>query len=1302
MNYQPKHLFCSLALALMSLGAAAQSYTIYPVPQTVKMNAGSLALTNNVNVVSESTIDDITKMRIAALLQQKGCSVTELSADAFAASGVGNDDATIYLGTVNSGEAVATLAEEQLQLDAKKLMAAGKYDRHAIDVSAKGIVVLGEHTNAVFMGLASIEQMLEQTTEGALPFTTIYDYADQESRGLVEGYYGYPYSVSVKKDLMRYMMRYKMNTYMYGAKSDPYHSQLWRDAYPATISAEQEKNGWLTQDMVSEIAEVSRLTKVNFIWAIHPGNEFLGSSTVVSDVMSKFEKMHALGVRHFGVFVDDVSIPSSDADMKLNAQRLTELQRAIEKKWNYAGAAAADTVRPLHFVPQIYCNSFASSVDQRQRFMKALQAVPDYITVYSTGQGVWSVPNNDHTQTIMSEFGRPMGWWWNYPCNDNADGQIYLQDMYSNFYDLPSVDGGARMPENLKSCQGIVANPMQQGEVSKTSLFSIADYSWNNSEFDNKESWNASINSLFADKDMREAYKYLTYYLRWNEPDGLNTTIETYKESLQNGTPKPDALLKLFAQIEQNCLKVMTLKDSEIEADRLLFQDLAPWLYTLNTRAKIVQKMLNLAGSDAAQADKWLDVKEVVDSIDALRNSTLYTAYALEGMGNGISVSQRQAQLSQRFMAPFVDYMFAKVTDGYFENQAAANQPKAISNSLLLKPVVKMLDDGSAALTMPAADLDVDKWVGIELPQPTLLSSIELDDALLPLVQISTDGKQWTAVENVASMLSDTIKYIVVRNNTDAGIRNFELGATSLVVAFPKAVVPAGVTVPEGAIYEDHGANLIIDGDYSTWMSLNRNQQTSDDYVLDLGETVVLQDVRVVFGTTNGDHPTKARVQYSANGKSWTTLRIKGASASDWTISAAQNVPVGDNAAYCDFNGAQKKARYVRVRITEANTSKWMRLCEIEVNKQYIKSVSIPTCEDATGMAINELLDGSALTRIPETATSPITYRFYNHHAAESLAIYGEDGVQVVALDEGATSYTIAWEGTQPPRIYEVVPAWNKSKSSLPLEGTALAEEFAQFKALGYAALDSCGMGEKLVTSSTQFSSPYTETAEGSINNLLDGNLATFWHSTWKGGSVADGVHYIQIALPDVPVTGAYLSFGRRSTATADHLVKARIKAVLADESVVDVIDLDLPYASSSETLVRRFSLPATTKAVQLVELKTTGDAGNSRGYFHIGELQLYNMQQYWVIEQAQAEADALKAAMQPLPSEATAEQLAALREAYAAFMLKVFGELPSSTDGVVMPAKTGAYPLYDLMGRPLKQAPVRGLYIEGGQLKIK
>ena len=137
--------------------------------------------------------------------------------------------------------------------------------------------------------------------------------------------------------------------------------------------------------------------------------------------MGKFEKMHELGVRQFGVFVDDVSVPSSDSDLQLNASRLTELQKAIEAKWNTPDAAPADTVRPLHFVPQIYCRGFASSEDQYARFFRALSETPQNVVIYTTGWGVWSVPNNSDFAMPKGYLGRSVAWWWNYPCNDNAD-----------------------------------------------------------------------------------------------------------------------------------------------------------------------------------------------------------------------------------------------------------------------------------------------------------------------------------------------------------------------------------------------------------------------------------------------------------------------------------------------------------------------------------------------------------------------------------------------------------------------------------------------------------------------------------------------------------------------------------------------------------------------------------------------------------------------------------------------------------------------------------------------------------------
>ena len=206
---------------------------------------------------------------------------------------------------------------------------------------------------------------------------------------------------------MRFMMRHKMNTYMYGAKSDPYHSQFWGDAYPESLTPEQVKNGWLSQDMIKDITSTSHETKVNFIWAIHPGNNFVSNGqTVINQIMGKYEKMYDLGVRQFAVFVDDVAIPNSDADMKKNADQLTALQRAIEAKWNTPGTVANDTVRPLHFVPQIYCRSFAGSQDQHDRFFRALAKTPKYITIYTTGNGVWSVPNDGDFNTPATPLER--------------------------------------------------------------------------------------------------------------------------------------------------------------------------------------------------------------------------------------------------------------------------------------------------------------------------------------------------------------------------------------------------------------------------------------------------------------------------------------------------------------------------------------------------------------------------------------------------------------------------------------------------------------------------------------------------------------------------------------------------------------------------------------------------------------------------------------------------------------------------------------------------------------------------------
>ncbi len=536
---------CALLVGTSLSVMAGTPYTIYPIPQQQVETAGTIQLLpGKTQVILGASIDEATKARIRTILVEHGIMAETDDAAVFkdaAEAGYSH----IYIGVNGSGDP-ADLQATALSLDRTNFSLENKYDKHVISISADDandgkIVVLGENTDAAFIGLASIEQILDAGQ--SIPCGTVYDYADQKNRGLVEGYYGVPYSIDVKKDLMRFMMRYKMNSYMYGAKNDPYHKEpYWKVPYPTTITEEQRQGGYLTQNMVKEITDVSHATKVNFIWAIHPGNDFLNSSSVVSDIMGKFTMMYNLGVRQFAVFVDDVSIPSTQTAYELNATRVTDLQHAIENKWNVDGAAPVDTVKPLQFVPHIYCVAFAGGENDRFRdYFRALSNTPDNVAVYTTGWGVWSVPNSGDVNTTRKYLVRDVAWWWNYPCNDNDDTKVFPMDMYNNFKDETNISSSATVDASLNNCLGVLSNPMQQGEISKIALFGVADYAWNNSSFDNTTNWEAALPAVVG-SEKAEDLKTICRYIRYYDTDQLSALITTYKSSLRRGNPDGTAL----------------------------------------------------------------------------------------------------------------------------------------------------------------------------------------------------------------------------------------------------------------------------------------------------------------------------------------------------------------------------------------------------------------------------------------------------------------------------------------------------------------------------------------------------------------------------------------------------------------------------------------------------------------------------------------------------------------------------------------------------------------------------------------
>ncbi|MBR6455366.1 MAG: beta-N-acetylglucosaminidase domain-containing protein, partial [Prevotella sp.] len=926
-----------------------------------------------------------------------------------------------------------------------------KYDRHVLHLWKSGdfarLIVLGEHTDAVFFGLASLEQMLDQYATDAMPTVTISDYADLESRGLVEGYYGYPYSISVKKDLMRFMMRYKMNTYLYGAKSDPYHSQNWQDPYPTSITAEQEKNGWLTQKMLREITAQSAATKVNFIWAIHPGNNFIWSGTVVSDILSKFDKMYKLGVRQFAIFVDDVGLPGADK-YQLNADRLTAVQRGLEKKYNKSGVAPADTVRPVHFVPQIYALGWVGA-DARAGFYKALATTPKNVTIYTTGWGVWSIPNSGDLEEVKKYLGRDVAWWWNYPCNDNSDGQIYTKDMYANFFEMPSVSSSGTVPSTLTGGIGIVSNPMQEGEMSKVALFSVADYSWNNAGFNNSTSYKAAVKAIVGNDDADD-FSFLCDYLRWNDPTAFETLLNNVKTRITNpSNTYSKQLRERMERLKAVCAKFVAYKDSERECDRLLYADISPWLLKLQAMVGITLDMMDAAQSQAELEERWTGYVAALEEITDIDVNTIYTAYALEGMGG--SVSWRQAQTSQKNFYPFVKWMRENILKDAFG--AGEEKHKAIHN-LPTAPGTTFRATYSSSTNVyylgGTVDVPTGRFVGISLPQAIRVKQWNFDEGLLQnfTVRYSDDFRTWKTMENAEELPENLVKYVIFEN----------IGSETQTATFSKAMfsvmhevapIISSVTVPEGDNAEDQPRSNLTDGDYSTWWAVKKNQSNGDTYVLNLAAETVIREVRICFGTKNDDYLNTGRVEVSADGSKWTALKVKGTSTTNFTLTASYAIQGGNDMKFIDFDGGEASAKYVRLRVVSAKTNKWLRLFEMEVNKQ---SLTAPQCYDANGNALNKAVDALPYTSV-SSGTNCLIDRFVQPNPTLAVTVYsgtqmpegvsvevtndGESWTQLGSLTQSAQRFDLSqypeahavrltWNGAA-PTIYEIVEEFDAS-----------------------------------------------------------------------------------------------------------------------------------------------------------------------------------------------------------------------------------------------------------------------------------
>lgn len=593
-----------------------------------------------------------------------------------------------------------------------------------LSVNEKEIVLAGNDERGTYYAMQTLSQLLKNRK---LPVVTIKDYPSVRYRGVVEGFYGTPWSHQARLSQLKFYGKNKMNTYIYGPKDDPYHSSPnWRLPYPEKEAAQ-----------LRELVTVANRNEVDFVWAIHPGQDIKWNQEDRDNLLSKFEKMYQLGVRSFAVFFDDISGEGT------NPQKQAELLNYIDEKF----VQAKPDVTPLVMCPTEYNKSWSNP---KGNYLTTLgEKLNPSIQIMWTGDRVISDITRDGIEWINERIKRPAYIWWNFPVSDYVRDHLLLGPVYGNDTTI------------AKQMSGFVTNPMEHAEASKIAIFSVASYAWNPTKYDTWQAWKDAIRTILPG-----AAEELECFAIHNSDLGINGHGYRREES-QNIQPVADRFLKTYVEsgkydMEDAKALMNTFEQMAESADILLtsienkplIDEITPWLYQFKLMAETGEEVLKMAESQ--ERDSSADFMRKYNHVKALQQRMFSTdqTYNQNPYQPGVKVASR-------VLKPLVDRTFATAverfnkkngtqldaTTDYMPHKLNSNIEQIKNLPLQLKANRIIISPMNEVVKWPAGS-----YIELELDATYPAERIDInfgkkEPCTWGRFEISTDGKEWKAIE---------------------------------------------------------------------------------------------------------------------------------------------------------------------------------------------------------------------------------------------------------------------------------------------------------------------------------------------------------------------------------------------------------------------------------------------------------------------------------------------------------------------------------------------------------------------------
>ncbi len=556
----------------------------------------------------------------------------------------------------------------------------------------------------------------------SLPTGVIIDWPDLPYRGSVEGYYGAPWSHAARKSQFEFYGRNKLNTYIWAPKDDPYHHG-WKsyEPYPAEVAEE-----------IRELCAVAKENHVKFVWAVHPANTVNwskdGGKYDLDRLVKKLELMYELGVRDFGVFIDD-----SNGEIN-KAERQVALCNYIQENF----IAKKDDVGPIIMCPTGYNRAWAN-----QNYLKTLgEGLDKSNHIMWTGNTVCHDITLEGQEWVKGTLGRPTFIWWNWPVHDYCTAHLPMGRTY----------GLAQDPKMIELMTGFVSNPMALPEASKTALFGVSDYTWNIMDFDSMTNWKEGMKRIYPQSHaaMQTFANHSSdlgnnvHGYRREESVEIAPMVKVLRDSIKAGHVDSEAL-KVVSE-EFAALKDAAIILSDAPDTKLVVPEIQPWLD------------LAVELGEMGEAASFALTSPTIDNFGKIQD--MWDKYN-EGAPNRTQHSPRVVGWTE--LRPLIQQMVDSIQANVYQQLSQREQP------LTMNPIFtastgnpkanseKLFDNTDASFWESAAQQRKGHWYALDFGTSIPINSIHLnmggsrpeDFIASGQFEYSNDGKKWIALGEI-------------------------------------------------------------------------------------------------------------------------------------------------------------------------------------------------------------------------------------------------------------------------------------------------------------------------------------------------------------------------------------------------------------------------------------------------------------------------------------------------------------------------------------------------------------------------